>query len=200
MTESIVAVRLTRNLRYKLTYVKVFETYLESASSPEVAELLLMLIQSQQAAIAALASYLRRLEVSPKDLELNDKLLSQAASRTDLKAQLRFVYDGLERAADWYLMQLVDKQMTGDPELRRLLIELGEMEAARLWRTEAVMGILRIPTRLKEKEYEAEPVPDPAQQEGWKPRLVDDLGRPSWTGGDRPSRWGPSGKPRRKER
>ena len=30
MTESIVVVRLTRNLRYKLTYVKIFESFLES--------------------------------------------------------------------------------------------------------------------------------------------------------------------------
>jgi hypothetical protein len=201
MTESIVAVRLTRNLRYKLTYVKVFENYIESTSSTEVAELLLTLIQSQQAAIAALASYLRRLEVSTQDLELNDKLLSQAAGRADLRAQLRFVLEGLERAADWYLTQLGDKQMTGDPELRKLLIELGEMEAAKLWKTEAVMVMLRIPTRPKEKDYEAEPVPDPTQQEGWRPRLMEDVGRPSWAGGgERPSRWGTAGKPRRKEK
>jgi hypothetical protein len=202
MTESIVGVRLTRNLRYKLTYVKVFETYLESATSTEVQELLLTLIQSQQAAISALASYLRRLDLSTQDLELNDKLLSQAAGRTEQKAQLRFVYEGLERAADWYLTQLSDKQMTGDPELRRLLIELGEMEAARLWRAGAVMAMLRIPTKAKEKDYEAaEPVPDPTQQEDWKPRLMEDVGRPSWAGGsEKPNRWGSAGKPRRKER
>lgn len=200
MAESIVAVRLTRNLRYKLTYVKLFETFLESASSPEVIELLHTLIQGQEAAIAALASYLRRLDISIQDLELNDKLLAQASGRTDLKGQMRFVYDGLQRAAEWYLVQLADKQMTQDPELRRLLVELGEMEASKLWRTEAVMGMLRIPTKTKERETEAEPVPDSAEQESWKPRLVDDFGRPSWTAGDRPSRWGTSGKPRRKER
>ena len=40
MTESIVAVRLTRNLRYKLTYIKIFETYLESDPGLEIGDLL----------------------------------------------------------------------------------------------------------------------------------------------------------------
>jgi hypothetical protein len=199
MAESIVALRLTRNLRYKLTYVKVFETYLESATGPDIVELYRLLIQGQRAAIAALAGYLRRLDVSAQELELNDRLLEQAAERTDAKAQLRFVYDGMERAVAWYRMQLVDKQMGGDPDLRRLLMELGELEAAKLWRIEAVMGILRIPTRAKEKELDAEPVPDPTRQENWKPRLVDDFSRPSW-GPEQASRWPSPSRPRRKDR
>jgi len=79
------------------------------------------------------------------------------------------------------------------------LIELGEMEAAKLWRTEAVMSILRIPVKLREKDYEAQQPPEPERQEGWRPRLMDDIGRPSWTG-DQPSRWTGPPKPRRKEK
>jgi len=201
MTESIVAVRLTRNLRYKLTYVKLFETYLESASAPELIELLHALVQSQESAVAALASYLRRMGLSTQDMELNDKLLTQAAGRTDIKSQLRFVYDGLRRAAAWYLTQLADKQMTQDPELRRLLLELGEAEAAKLWRTEAVMALLHIPAKaIKEEEPELEPVPEPMNLDSWKPRLVDDFGRPAWAGSQKPERRAPyAGKPRRKE-
>jgi hypothetical protein len=201
MTESIAALRLTRNLRYKLTYVKLFETYLESAQAPELIELLHSLIQGQQAAVSALATYLRRLGLPTQDLELNDKLLDQASGRTDMKAQLRFVYDGLQRAAEWYLTQLADKQMTQDPELRRLLVELGEMEAAKLWRTEAIMAILRIPAKtVKEKEPEAEVIPEPTDLDSWRPRLVDDYARPSWTGAEKPQRRAPYVKPRRKER
>ncbi len=182
MSESIVALRLTRNLRYKLTYVRIFETFLETSPAPEVTELLQILIQIQQSAIASLATYLRRLEVSTQDLELNDKLIAQATDRKDLKAQLRFIYDGLDRGVAWYRTQLCDRQMTIDPELCRLLIELGEMEASKLWRTEAVMGLLHIPVKLKDKEYEPEPIPDPTRPEGWRPRLVDDFERPNWTG------------------
>jgi hypothetical protein len=187
MAESIVAVRLTRNLKYKLTYVKIFETYLESASSPDVIELLQILIQTQQVAIAELAGYLRHAGVSTQDMELNDKLLTQANGRSDLRSRLRFIYDGLERAVEWYRMQLVDRQMTADPDLRRLLVELGEMEAAKLWRTEAVMGMLRIPTRGKGKEPEPESAMEQPPQDIWKPRLVDDFGQSRWTG-DQP-RW-----------
>lgn len=182
MAESIVSIRLTRNLRYKLTYVKVFETFLESAQGAEMADLLNALIQTQQAAVSTLAAYLRRLDVSTQDMELNDKLIVQAAERHDRTSQLRFIYDGLERAVSWYRMQLVDKQMVGDPELTRLLIDLGEMEVTSLWRTEALMSLLRIPIKGKEKEPEVSPVVEPARQEVWRPRLMDDLGRPSWRG------------------
>lgn len=200
MTESIVEVRLTRNLRYKLTYVKLFETYLESASAPELVELLHSLVQSQQAAVASLASYLRRLGLPTQDLELNDKLLEQAAGRTDLRAQLRFVYDGLQRAAEWYLTQLADKQMTQDPELRRLLLELGEAEAGKLWRTQAVMALLHVPVKAgKEKEPEVEVVPEPMDLDNWRPRLIDDFARPGWAGGDKPpQRRSPQDRPRRR--
>lgn len=201
MAESIVVTRLTRNLRYKLTYVRVFEGFLEKASNRDVVELLQGLIQAQQTAITALASYLRRIGVSAQDLELNENLIDQAAGRTDLRSQLQFIYDGLERAAGWYRTQLVDKQMTTDPELRAIFLELGELEAAKLWRTEAVMGVLKVPTKAKarEKEYEAEIAPEPQPAEEWRPRLIDDLGRPSWTG-VQPARWSTPGKPRRKDR
>ncbi len=187
MSESIVELRLTRNLRYKLTYVKIFETFLEATLAPEVTELLQILIQIQLSAITSLASYLRRLDVSTQELELNDKLIAQAADRTDPKSQLRFIYDGLDRGVAWYRTQLCDRQMTTDPELCKLLIELGEMEASKLWRTEAVMGLLHIPVKVKDKEYEPELVPEPAHPETWRPRLVDDIGRPGWSSA-KPSR------------
>jgi hypothetical protein len=188
MTESIVVKRLVRNLKYKLTYVRIFEDFAEAESDPEVVALLESLIEAQKAAIAPLSSYLRTLDVNTQELELNDKLLDHAASRTDTKSRLRFIHDGLNRAVSWYKMQLVDRQMNADPELRQLLVELGEIDAAKLWRTEAVMGVLRVSVAPEEKDWEEASQPEPREAEGWRPRLVEDVGRPAW-GGKQSDRW-----------
>jgi hypothetical protein len=188
MTDSIVVKRLVRNLRYKLTYVKVFETYLETEQEPKVVELLESLLEAQQSAIAPLSSYLRGLDVNVQDLPLDDKLMSHALNRGNVKSRLRFIHDGLTRATAWYTMQLMDRQMTADPKLQQLLLELGELDAAKLWRTEATMGMLRIAVKLEEKSWES-PQPEPKQKEEWRPRLVEDVGRPAW--GGRPSTYWP---------
>jgi hypothetical protein len=188
MSESIVAIRLTRNLRYKLTYIEIFGNYMEPDPGPQVIELLQSLIQAQQSAISPLSSYLRRLDVTTQGLELDHKLLSHASSRKDIKSRLRFVHGGLDRATSWYKMQLLDRQMTSDSELKELLFELGEIDAAQLWRTEATMAMLKIPVQVKQKEFTEQPRSKPAQDEGWRPRLVEDVTRPSWSG-QRPSRW-----------
>jgi hypothetical protein len=189
MPESIVIIRLSRNLRYKLTYINIFETYLESERQTVVAELLRSLLQAYQLAIGPLASYLRRLDVAAQELELDEKLLDHASSRGDTESQLRFIHDGLSRAASWYKTQLADRQMAADPELRQLLVELGEIDAAKLWRTEAVMAALKIPLTLKEPDYVEPVVPSPGRDfrepqktTEWRPRLVDDVRRPNWSG------------------
>jgi hypothetical protein len=201
MTESIVTVRLTRNLRYKLTYIKIFESYFESAREAEVTALLKSLLQAYQEAIAPLASYLRRLDVATQELELDEKLMAHAAGRHDVESQLRFIFDGLRRAAAWYKTQLMDRQMTSDPELRQLLLDLGEIDAAKLWHTETIMSVLKIPVRIKEQDYAEPPAPEPPSRgEEWRPRLMDDVRRPAWTGSSsRPQqdrdRGRPSGRP-----
>jgi hypothetical protein len=189
-SESIVAKRLVRNLRYKLTYVKIFESYGDSApgSGPEVAQLLESLIEAQQAAISSLSSYLRSMDVSSQGLELNEKLMNQALERDKLQSRLRFIHDGLSRAASWYKTQLMDKQMTADPKLQQLLLELGEIEAAKLWRTEAVMASLKVAVALEEKDWDSPPQPEQVDEEVWRPRLVEDVGRPAW-GGSQQTRW-----------
>jgi hypothetical protein len=186
MTESIIAIRLTRNLRYKITYLKIFETYLESNPGPEVTALLRDLMLAQQSAIAPLSRYLRRLDVPVQDLELDQKLLTHAFSRADIRSRLRFIHDGLRRATSWYRTQLVDRQMVADPELEALLFELGEIDAAKLWQTEARMGMMRIPVNAKEKEWAEQPRVAPEDEEEWRPKLVDDLGRPAWAGKQHP--------------
>jgi hypothetical protein len=180
MSESIVVVRLTRNLRYKLTYVKIFESFLESEPGPAISDLLHSLIQAQQAAIAPLSRYLRKLDVQTQDLDLDQKLLRHAAERENVKAQMRFICDGLKRAVSWYRTQLMDKQMMSDPELRNLLFELGEIDAAKLWRTESTMAMLRIPTTLREKDWNDQQRPRSQPEAEWQPRLVEDVGRSEW--------------------
>ena len=180
MTESIVVVRLTRNLRYKLTYVKIFEMFLESTSGPEISDLLHSLIEAQQTAIAPLSRHLRRLDVQTQELDLDQKLLKHASERDNVKAQMRFICDGLRRAVSWYRTQLMDRQMVSDPELRDLLFQLGEIDAAKLWRMEATMGMLRIPTTLKEKEWNDQPRSHSQAEPDWQPRLVEDVGRSEW--------------------
>jgi hypothetical protein len=196
MTDSIVVVRLTRNLRYKLTYIKIFETYLESEQSPDIVELLKTLIHAQQSAIGPLSRYLRHMDVQTQDLELDEKLMNHALNREHVNSQMRFIYDGLRRAASWYKTQLMDKQMTADPELRELLFELGEIDAAKLWRVEAIMAMHRIPTKLKEKDWSNQQRVQPQPDVEWQPRLVEDVGRPSWQGGE-PGQWPRSSKYRR---
>jgi len=193
MPESIVVIRLSRNLRYKLTYIKIFETYLESERQAMVGELLRSLLQAYQIAIGPLASYLRRMEVAAQELELDEKLLDHAFSRADTESQLRFIHDGLSRAAAWYKTQLADRQMAADPELRQLLVELGEIDAAKLWRTEAVMAALKIPLSLKEPDYTEPVIPEPPKTTEWRPRLVDDLRRPNWSGHQGPPAQGERG-------
>jgi hypothetical protein len=198
MTDSIVVKRLFRNLRYKLTYVRIFETYLETESGSDVVDLLNSLIEAQQSAIAPLSSYLRGLGVSTQDLELNEKLMTQALSRDKLRARLQFIYDGLCRSTSWYKTQLMDRQMTADPELRQLLLELGASDAARLWHAEAIMGMLRVPAKMEEKSWDDVAQPSTKQEEDWRPSLVEDVGRPAWGGSQskrwpRPSRYRPKG-------
>jgi hypothetical protein len=197
MTDSIVSKRLIRNLRYKLTYVKVFEIYKETDPGPEVVALLEALIEAQQSAIAPLSSYLRGLDVDMQDLELDERLLTHASNRDNVKSRLRFIYDGLRRSVSWYKMQLTDRHMTADPELRQLLLELGEIDAAKLWHTEVVMGVLRISVRLEEKDWNDASQPAPEQVKGWQPSLVEDTDRPAW-GGTELTRWPRPSRYRRK--
>ena len=197
MAESIVAKRLTRNLQYKLTYLRIFESYLEMDPGKDVGELLHSLIEGLQSTISMLSSYLRGLDVGAQGLELNDKLIAQAAGRDTLESRLKFIYDGLSRAVSWYKTQLVDKQMTSDLRLRQLLLELGEIDAAKMWRTEAVMGMLHVSVKLESTDSDEEPMEaEPPQEEVWRSRLAEDVIRaPRQRGGAK--RWPKTSGPRR---
>jgi len=180
MSESIMVVRLVRNLRYKLTYIRIFESYMEPDPGPNVMGLLRSLIHAQQTAIAPLSSYLRQLDVNVQEIEMDDKLMAHASSRDNVRVRLRFIFEGLSRAVSWYRMQLVDKQMTADPDLKQLLFQLGESDAAQMWRTETTMAMIGISAKAKQKEYSDQRRPDPNVVEGWRPSLVEDVRKVQW--------------------
>lgn len=182
MTDSIVVKRLVRNLRYKLTYIKVFESFLKPAPPPAMVRLLNLLVGAQQAAALSLSTYLQGMGVDTQDLALYEDLMDHAAQRYGVRARLHFIYYGLDRAVSWYKTQLVDRQMTADPELRKLLLDLGEREAASLWRTEAVMVLLRIGLNSETKDRRRSSRIEPDQEDGWRSRLMETDRRPDWSG------------------
>lgn len=182
MTDSIVVKRLVRNLRYKLTYIKVFESFLKPAPPPAMVRLLNSLVEAQQAAALSLSTYLQGMGVDTQDLALYEDLMDHAAQRYGVRARLHFIYYGLDRAVSWYKTQLVDGQMTADPELRKLLLDLGEREAASLWRAEAVMVLLRIGLNSEAKDRRRPSRMEPDQEDGWRSRLMETDRRPDWSG------------------
>lgn len=189
MTDSLVAKRLRRNLRYKKTYVQVYQAYLEPEPIPRLASLLRALMEAQEAAIVPLERYLVDVGDGSLAEKPYEKLLADAAKRRDLKSRLRFLHTGLTRSVSWYRMQLTDQQMTSDPRLTDLLFELGEIEATQLWRTEAAMRLLRISLGAVEPEEDAVPRQPPESEEGWQSRLAEEKGRPEWGGySNRPPR------------
>ena len=163
IADAIVAKRLVRNLRYRLTYTKVFESFLEAEPHPEMIKLLHALISAQRSAITALSGYLPTLGVAAQDLPLVQKLLDHAASRTDMRSRLRFARYGLAKAVSWYKEQLIDRKMTADPELRQILLQLGELEAASLWRIRATMTMLGIREETERQKSTLAPHSEPAR-------------------------------------
>ncbi|MGD8627267.1 MAG: hypothetical protein PVF47_13720 [Anaerolineae bacterium] len=188
MADSIVVKRLVRNLQYRASYIRVLETYFRPNPGPIVSRLFHSLIEAQQAAMVSISRYLRGLDVDVQDLSLKQKLLDQAADRRGIKARLRFVHYGLNRCALWYKEQLVDKQMTADPELRQLLLERGEAAAASAWRLEGVMAMLGISPK-----HEPRGTPDPESEErqprGWQSNLMEDVGQSPRSGRWSRRRW-----------
>jgi hypothetical protein len=187
LADAIVAKRLVRNLRYRLTYTKVFESFLEPEPHLEVVKLLHALIDAQRSAIAALTGYLPNLGVSAQDLTLVQKLLDHAASRTDVRSRLRFACYGLAKAVSWYKEQLMDRRMTADPQLRQILLQLGELEAASLWRTRATMTMLGIREETEPQKHTLTPHSEPARpgrERSQRTRTAAE-NRTEWRGGGR---------------
>jgi hypothetical protein len=188
MTDSIVVKRLVRSLRYRLTYIRILEAFLASRLHPVVVQLLSSLLETQQAAVEDLSGYLRRLSVDIEDLPLYQKLLDQAAQRRNAVERLRFIRYGLRKAVSWYKTQLTDRQMTADPDLKRLLLELGEREAAGLWRTEAVVAMLGLRLEPWSKDQPAAPRQSPNRGHDRSPRRIRNTRRPAWRG-KQPTIW-----------
>lgn len=180
MADPLLIKRLVRNLRYRLTYIKVYETFLQQESHPEALRLLRELVATQQSALAPLSGYLQGLGATTQGLPLNQKLLNHAASRTDRQSRMRFVHYGLEKAVSWYKEQLMDKKMTEDPALRQLLFELGEREAASLWRAEVTMVALGMRREPISNEPAESARAHSVRGRQWRSRQVIATGQATW--------------------
>jgi hypothetical protein len=123
------------------------------------------------------------LSIDTENLPPYRRLIDQAAQRKGLRARLHFMRYGLMRAASWYKMQLTDKQMTADSELRQILLEMGQIEAARLWRVETVMAMLRIALEPEPDDGREPQSVRPQRANNWQSRLMRDVGHPAWRSG-----------------
>ncbi|HSN78657.1 MAG TPA: hypothetical protein VL334_26605, partial [Anaerolineae bacterium] len=72
----------------------------------DFAELLAMLSEHTQEAIALLSRALRRIDRNPKQAGINEKLLAQGVGRRVAAGKLNFVIVGTARNLDWYAEQL----------------------------------------------------------------------------------------------
>ena len=152
--------------------------------------LLHALIDAQRSAITALSGYLSNLGVAAQDLPLVRKLLDHAASRADMRSRLHFARYGLAKAVSWYKEQLMDRKMTADPELRQILLKLGELEAASLWRTRATMTMLGIHEEAELQKRTATPRREPS-------RARPERSRGAATAAENRSKWRGRGRERR---
>jgi hypothetical protein len=173
---------MVRNLRYKLTYIKVYESFLKPEPHQVVVRLLHTLLEAQQTTVAPLSSHLQGWGVSSEGLQLNQRLLSHASTREDVSSRLRFLHYGISRGVSWYKAQLNDRQMTADPELQQLLIEQGEVEAAKLWHVQAAMSMLSIPEQPKSDLRRRGRLHEPAETVERRRHLEMDRDRPTWKG------------------
>jgi hypothetical protein len=147
MTEtklSTVVAQLARNLDYKLTYLDIYEEYLEQVGEKEVIEFIQALMDAEQESIARLSSRLRQLGHPVRQQASVEKLKAQAWTRRDTPGKLQFVQTGLERSAAWYAEQLLNPEMVADSATRQLLIELGKIEAAYLWHANALLAEMAV--------------------------------------------------------
>jgi hypothetical protein len=180
--DSIVVKRLVRNLRYRQTYGKVYESFLQPEPHPELARLLHALIRAQ------LSGYLQDLGAPAQELPPMQKLVGHARSRSGVRSRLHFIHCGLTRAVSWYREQLMDQQMIAEPGLKQLLFELGEGEAASLWRTEIAMAVLGVRRESEPAESAGDPDPKTTGRGRWQKRQPVTRERRTWTGAS-PATW-----------
>jgi hypothetical protein len=141
---STVVSHLARNLDYKLTYLEIYQEYLEQVGEKEVIEFIQALMDAEQESIARLSSRLRQLGHPVRQQASLEKLKAQAFTRRDTPGKLQFVQTGLERSAAWYAEQLLHPEMVADSDTRQLLIGLGRTEAAYLWHANALLAEMAI--------------------------------------------------------
>ncbi|MFZ2489554.1 MAG: PIG-L family deacetylase [Anaerolineae bacterium] len=119
--------RLVAALRGRRTYLEIYQKYRRFRPKPVVVELLATLIDHTQEMIALLSSALRRMDYSPKQVGINEKLFEQATRRRNDAGKLTFLIVGSEKNLIWYTEQMAQ----GDPPaVQALWQELISFETA----------------------------------------------------------------------
>ncbi|MEA3337985.1 MAG: hypothetical protein U9R25_19015 [Chloroflexota bacterium] len=93
---------LLASLRARRTYLIIYQGYLRWRPKSDFAELLEVLIQETQDAIASISGTMRRLEVDPKLAGINETLLAQGARRKGTASKLNFLLVGANNTLEWY--------------------------------------------------------------------------------------------------
>jgi len=104
------------NARHCLTWAAICQHYLQRNPKDDFRQLLVDLLDAEQAAISELTHLLRQHDVRPGDLGVFTQLLQQARARRTDQARMHFIQQGLEHALKWYAAQAE----SSDPRLRDL--------------------------------------------------------------------------------
>lgn len=119
------APRLLSSLRGRRTYLLIYEAYRKATPKADLAQLLDVLIEDTQDAIASLSSQLRYLGVSPLQSGINEGLLAKGVRRRGTLSKMNFLLVGTSHNLEWYAEQAHDE----DPsQVQALWQELAAME------------------------------------------------------------------------
>jgi LmbE family N-acetylglucosaminyl deacetylase len=143
------ATRLQEGLRATRAYLLIYQDYRKRARKEDFIELLDVLIDESQEAIAMLSAALRRLDRSPMHAGVHEKVLAQGASRKGTSSKLNFMIVGQERLMHWAGEQLHRKDT---PEITALWQHLADMSTRHREATKALLGLVEKDAQIVEDD------------------------------------------------
>ena len=99
---------LITNLRFRASWIDVCRIYITRLPKPEVKAFLQDMMEVDQAAVDELARALRKLDVPPASVGIDNTLVSQVKTRRTWTPRLRFIEQGLATSTAWYQTKLAE--------------------------------------------------------------------------------------------
>lgn len=121
---------IRRNIGSRLSYKRLFETFLRETQESDIEPLMEEFISEEQEGLSLLAGALRRLGHSVPTEETENKLLPQFWTRRTPLDQLEFVRQGTIKAAEWYAARAVDEKHS--TPVRDVFAELAAVQRRRI--------------------------------------------------------------------